>query len=190
MIDEPATGPQGPPTAASIITGADRQVGDGQDQPRSEADAELEREIRKDRKFTLAEAIGRLGGPGALKGESPVSRRQQAEAEIQTWLGAHLTDSEGALQVVLLRAVSRSETFLHNFERPLFALREYIGQVLDSEQLLKDLVHATDMEWGRLSGERPRFDPESGAPRLDDPYTAGSVRGDLSGLVKLLTTTE
>ena len=39
---------------------------------RSEADDELEREILKERKFTLAEAIGRLAGPGAMKGESPV----------------------------------------------------------------------------------------------------------------------
>jgi hypothetical protein len=41
---------------------------------RSEADAELEREIRKERKFTLAEGIGRLAGPGSMKGTSPVSR--------------------------------------------------------------------------------------------------------------------
>jgi len=43
---------------------------------RSEADAELEREILKERKFTLAEAIGRLAGPGAMKGESPIPRMQ------------------------------------------------------------------------------------------------------------------
>lgn len=47
-----------------------------QDRQRSEADAELEREIRKGRKFTLAEAIGRLAGPGSIKGESPVARMQ------------------------------------------------------------------------------------------------------------------
>jgi hypothetical protein len=51
-------------------------MGDKDDKPCSEADAELEREIRKDRKFTLAEAIGRLAGPGAMKGESPVARMQ------------------------------------------------------------------------------------------------------------------
>ncbi len=50
-----------------------------EDPQRSEADAELEREIRKGRKFTLEEAIGRLAGPGAMKGESPVARMQQAE---------------------------------------------------------------------------------------------------------------
>ena len=38
----------------------------------SEADIELEREIRRDRKFALSEAIGRSAGPGAMKGASPV----------------------------------------------------------------------------------------------------------------------
>ena len=38
---------------------------DNKDRRRSEEDAELEREIREGRKFTLAEAIGRLAGPGA-----------------------------------------------------------------------------------------------------------------------------
>jgi len=35
---------------------------------------ELEREIRQGRKFSLEEAIGRLAGPGAMKGESPIAR--------------------------------------------------------------------------------------------------------------------
>jgi hypothetical protein len=61
-------------------------MSDNQDRQGSEADAELEREIRKERKFTLAEAIGRLAGPGAMKGESPVARMQQAEIEIEYWL--------------------------------------------------------------------------------------------------------
>jgi hypothetical protein len=42
-------------------------MSDNQDRPRSETDAELEREIRKGRKFTLEEAIGRMAGPGAMK---------------------------------------------------------------------------------------------------------------------------
>jgi hypothetical protein len=53
---------------------------------RSEADAALESEILKERKFTLEEAIGRMIGPGGMKGASPVARMQQAEAEIETWL--------------------------------------------------------------------------------------------------------
>lgn len=94
---------------------------DDQDRLRSEADAELEREMREGRKFTVAEAIGRLAGPGAMKGESPVARLQQAEAEIERWLRGHLADAGGALQVVLLRAIKGSELLLHNYDRPLAA---------------------------------------------------------------------
>ena len=49
-------------------------MSDDLDKQPSEADAELEREILKGRKFNLAEAIGRMAGPGAMKGESPVPR--------------------------------------------------------------------------------------------------------------------
>ena len=56
-------------SAANLAVGRPKQ---------SEADAELEREIRKGRKVTLAEAIGWMAGPGAMKGVSPVARQQQA----------------------------------------------------------------------------------------------------------------
>jgi hypothetical protein len=96
-----------------------------QDTQRHEADAELEREIRQGRKFTLAEAIGRLAGPGAMKGESPVARLQQAEIEIASWLGSHQADAGGALRVVLHRHVKGSELLLNNFDHPLVVLASY-----------------------------------------------------------------
>ena len=67
-------------------------MNDDQDSDRSAAKDELEREIRQVRKFTPKEAIARLAGPGAMKGASPVSRVQQAEIEIGSWLRSHLTD--------------------------------------------------------------------------------------------------
>jgi len=70
------------------------------DKQRSAAEAELERKIRQGRKFTAREAMGRMLGPGAMKGGSAVSRVQQAETEIGTWLGSNLTDSTGALQAL------------------------------------------------------------------------------------------
>ena len=48
-------------------------MSDSQNKQRTEADAELEREIRLGRKFTMEEAIGRMAGPGAMKGISPVT---------------------------------------------------------------------------------------------------------------------
>jgi hypothetical protein len=153
---------------------------------RSEADAELEREIREGRKFTLEEAIGRLAGPGAMKGESPVTRMQQAETEIGTWLRCHLIDSGGSLEVVLHRRVKGSELLLNNFDQPLIVLASYCQQVLSSDYLLQEVVRDADVEWGRVMGERPYFEKE-GAPRNpEDPYTAESVRRALSELIDQL----
>ena len=73
-------------------------MSDDQDKQRSAADAELEREIRQGRKFNAQEAMGRMIGPGAMKGGSAVPRVQEAETGIGTWLRSNLTDSTGALQ--------------------------------------------------------------------------------------------
>jgi len=151
-------------------------MGDNQNKERSEADAELEREIRKGRKFNLAEAIGRMAGPGAMKGQSPVPRLQQAEVEIASWLNTHLKDAGGALKDVLHREVKESELLLKNFDHPLVVLADYCQQVLESDYLLKELVRNADVEWGQTMGERPYFEKE-GSPRdPNDPYTIESVR--------------
>src|SRR3954453_14225812 len=92
----------------------DANMSDNKDKQRTEADAELEREIRKGRKFTMAEALGRMAGPGAMKGVSPVTRMEQAAAEIESWLRHHMLAGDGELQVVLLRRIKGSEFLLHN----------------------------------------------------------------------------
>src|SRR6516162_4717378 len=152
----------------------------------SEADAELEREIRRQRKFTLAEAIGRMAGPGAMKGVSPATRKQQAEAEIEDWLRRHMSAGDGELQVVLLRRVKGSELLLNNFDQPLVVLAAFCRQVLDSDYLLRELVREADVEWGRVQGERPYFESEGSPPDPDDPYTFESVRKTLAGLIEQL----
>jgi hypothetical protein len=161
-------------------------MSDNKDTQRSEADSELEREIRKERKFTLAEAIGRLAGPGAMKGESPVTRMQQAEFAIESWLNDHLADAGGALPVVLLRQVKGSELLLTNFDQPLVVLASYCQRLLDSDYFLQELVRDADIEWGRVMGERPYFEKESAPHHPDDPYTVESVRDALSGILKRL----
>jgi hypothetical protein len=157
-------------------------------QPRqcSDEDAELQREILEGRKFTLEEAIGRLAGPGAMKGVSPVARLRQAEIEIETWLGSHVADAGGALAFVLHRHVKGSELLLNNFEQPMAVLAGCCQRVLDSDYLLAEMVRAADVEWGRAMGERPFFEKE-GAPRHpDDPYTVESVRNALTALLAQL----
>lgn len=165
-------------------------MSDDQDTQRSDADAELQREIRKGRKFTLAEAIGRMAGPGAMKGESPITRMQQATVEVETWLTRHLSDASGGLHVALLRGVKESELLLKTFDQPLVVLRSCCQRILSSDYLLEELVRAADIEWGRVMGERPYFEKAGSAPHPDDPYTIESVRNTLSGLLKQLAVGE
>ncbi|MEO2092320.1 MAG: hypothetical protein ABGY75_22935 [Gemmataceae bacterium] len=154
------------------------------DKPRSEADAELERETRADRKFSLSEAIGRMAGPGMMKGVSPVTRKRQAEAAIEDFLRLNLTDAGGALRVVLLRGVSDSDLLLRDYDHPLVVLASYARQVLGSDYRLQELVRQADVEWGRVTGERPHFERPGCPPDPDDPYTTESVRASLSHLIK------
>jgi hypothetical protein len=163
---------------------------DNQEKRRSEADAELEREILKERKFTLAEAIGRLAGPGAMKGVSPIPRLQQAEIEIETFLRSHLMDSGGTLRGVLHRQVKGSELLLNNYDQPLVVLAGYCQKVLDSDYLLKELVREADVEWGRVMGERPYFERDDSPSHPDDPYTVESVHSALTALLKQLSAGE
>jgi hypothetical protein len=156
------------------------------DKQRSEADAELEREVRQGRKFSLAEAIGRLAGPGAMKGVSPIARQHQAEVEIENWLRRHLATAEDALGVVLLRHVKASELLLYNYDQPLIVLAACCHQILDSDDLLKRLVRASDVEWGQVFGQQPYFEESGAPPNPDDPYTLESVRAALSRLIEEL----
>lgn len=149
----------------------------------SEKDAELEREIRADRKFSLSEAIGRMAGGGMLKGVSPVSPKRQAEELIEDILRRHLTDAGGVLVPVLLRQVRQSDRLLADFDKPLTVLADYVRQVLASEYRLQELVREADVEWGRVFGERPHFERPGGTPDSDDPYTLESVREALSRLL-------
>ena len=114
----------------------------------SEADAELEREIRDGRKFSLAEAIGRLAGPGMMKGVSPATKKQQAEAKIESYLERHLMSPAGALSAVLFRQVRVSELLLNNLDQPLVVLASCVQRVLDSEYLLRELVRESNVVVG------------------------------------------
>lgn len=156
------------------------------DKRRSEAEAELEREIRHGRKFSAQDALARMAGPGALKGASPVSPVQQAETEIGTWLGNNLADAGGALKAVLHRHLRGSELLLDNLDRPLVALADYCRSLLAADYLLKEIVNEADVEWGRAMDERPHFEREGVPAHPDDPYTIEAVRKTLSDTLERL----
>ena len=144
--------------------------------PEGPSEADLAREIRQGRKFTAEEAIGRLAGPGAMKGASAISPQQQAENAAGVWLAANITDPAGALRTVLHRHLKASKLLLDNVDDPSVAAAAYLRQILASEQRLREIVREADAEWGRAMGERPHFEREGCPPHPDDPYTFDSVR--------------
>ena len=151
----------------------------------ADRDEEIERETRLTRKFSLSDAIGQMAGGDIMKGGSPVTRKRQAELEIEEYLRRHLVDSGGALRRVLCRHLGES-LLDGDYDLPLAALAEYIQKILASEHNLGEFVRETDSEWGRVLGERPFFQMPNRPPHRDDPYTIDSVRSALSQLGETL----
>jgi hypothetical protein len=152
--------------------------------PDKPTDSEIEQEIRQNRKFSAEEALGRMAGPGAMKGASALSPQQQAGNAVGDWLRHNVTDTAGALRTVMHRHVNASAGLQKDPEHPLLALADYCRRVLASEDLLKEVVRETDVEWGRSMDERPFFEREGVAPHPDDPYTFASVRWVLADALK------
>jgi len=138
--------------------------------------AEIEREARMHRKFSLNDAIGQLAGGGEFtKGGTPVTRKRQAELELDEYLRRHLVDSGGVLRTVLSRHLGES-LLNRDYNQPIASLVEYIRKMLASAPLLEDFVREADAEWGRVHDERPYFQVPDRPPHRDDPYTVDSVR--------------
>ena len=149
------------------------------------SDAEIEQKIRRRRKLSLAEAIGRSAGD-LMKGASPVTRKRQAEFAIEELLDRNLSDPEGALAVVLLRQTRESSELLSDYDSPRTALETLVESILDSEAELARFVTKVDAEWGRIYSERPYFEVGDRPASPDDPYTRASVLQTLSDLLTSL----
>lgn len=150
-------------------------MSEDQDPKSAERDAAIEREARMGRKFSLTDAIGQLAGGEFTKGGTPITRKRQAELELDEYLRRHLVDPGGVLKSVLSRHLG--ETLLkRDYGQPLAALHEYVQCVLASTPFLEEFVREADAEWGRVHGERPYFQISGRPPHRDDPYTIDSVR--------------
>ena len=150
----------------------------------SDEDRQVERDIREHQEFSLSGAIGRLGGADLLKGASPVTRKEQAKFLIEQALEKYLRDSDGAMEVVLLRTVVASRALLDSgYDQPLVTLRDFCRSLVDAPNRLSEFVRQVDMEWGRMYEERPHFELPGRAPSPDDPYTIDSVKQRLQELL-------
>jgi hypothetical protein len=155
----------------------------------ADSNDEIEREIRAHRKFSLNDAIGQASGGDFMKGGSPVTRKRQAELEVEEYLRRHLVDPGGVMRIVMIRGLGES-LINADYGQPLAALAAYLPGVLTSEHLLAEFVREVDAEWGRVLGERPYFQAPDRPPHPDDPYTVDSVRLALLRLRETLASGE
>lgn len=150
-------------------------------------DDTIDEDIRRRRRFSLGEAIGREGGSGLLQGASPVAHQRQLESAIEELLDDRLDDPDGALRNVLFRAASSDLELAE--ERQDVATRvldRLVRSTLASQLRLEELVRRADAEWGHAFDERPRFDRHGQPTADDDPYTLASVRERLEALLDRL----
>jgi hypothetical protein len=163
-------------------------LSDREDSPLPFSDADIQQDIRRGRPFSLADVIGQEAG-GFMKGESPVPKLVQAQGEAIQILKANLEDLEGALQQVLIRWLEDDSVRLSRYvDGPGEAVKDLLEMVLASPQTLYELVHQTDVLWGRLYDERPHFQKPGQAPHPDDEYTHESVRAALEACLQRLAT--
>ena len=145
-----------------------------------------EKEIRRQRKFSLTEALARENA-GALKGASPVARGRQVLLEIDHLLENHLDDTDGSLHRTLLAHLELDTPLVaRHFDRPAGALEEYLTAVLEQPSRLASLVRDADVRWGREYQERPHFESEGKPTHPDDPYTHAGVRRSCTDLLAKL----
>lgn len=145
-----------------------------------------ESRLRRERKFSLSEAVGREAA-GNLKGASPVARSKQSLFEIEHLLESHLHDPAGSLIRTIMAKLELDPPLLaRHFDSPAGALAEYLAGTLGKESLLNSLVRDTDARWGRENQERPHFERDGQPPHPEDPYTRAGVREMLENLLDQL----
>lgn len=153
--------------------------------PQAAGLSDLEREIRAGREWTIADMIAQEGG-SFLKGESPIPRPLQAEAEIRLFLDRHLSDTSGVLKSTLQTWVKTESPLSQHLDTPLQALSELLSAIVNQPSLLYEFVRQVDMRWGQLYDERPYFQQPGQPPHPHDEYTHESVHSTLSELLAIL----
>jgi hypothetical protein len=149
-------------------------------------EADFSQDIIERREFTLADFIAKEGAD-FLKGESPVPKLVQVKTEIKQFIAGNLGDSSGALQAILQLMVDEElDKISQNLDSPIQALELILGEILDNQELLYELVHRVDVKWGQMYGERPYFQKPDQKPHPEDEYTHRSVQDDLVKLLNIL----
>ncbi|CAN5611822.1 hypothetical protein BH23CYA1_BH23CYA1_17780 [soil metagenome] len=144
------------------------------------SNADLQREIRAERKFSLAEAISREGG-GFMKGESTIPRPLRATTEIKQFITTHL-EPAGAISTTLQTWASSDIRLSRQLDTPLVALSEIIASILAEPTTLSEFARQVAIAHSQLTGDRPQFHRPGQPPDPTAAHTHLSIRAALLSL--------
>ena len=145
---------------------------------------DLQQEIRRGRKFSLGEAIGREGGSFLKGSQDMVPRPLRALAVINGFIDQHLNDTDGALQICLKRWVKTDVRIGKYLDEPLVALEMMVLDIIQQPQILYEFARQVAVEWGKISGERPYFQKPGTEPHPEVVYSHATIRDILAGLLR------
>ena len=152
-----------------------------------EQDELIRRDILLDRKFSIAEAIGREGG-NFIKGHSPIPRLDQIISLITVFIGNNLNDSSRILMSVLQTIVKDDRIKIaESIEVPLEYLHNLIKSYVNNRELLYELTREVDFKWGQINDEKPHFQKPGEAAHPEDEYSHEIVEGMVKDLLKMIS---
>lgn len=146
---------------------------------------ELQKEIRAQRKFSLAEAIGREGG-SFMKGESTIPRPLRAIAQINQFIISHLANPTGALSTTLQNWASQDIRVSRQLDTPLIALAQIIESILAEPTTFYEFARQVAIAQSTLTGDRPYFQQPNSPPHPEADYAHHTIRTELATLLQAL----
>lgn len=151
----------------------------------------IQREIREQRKFSLAEAIGREGG-SLLKGESTIPRPLRAITEINQFITTHMSDPTSALTTTLQAWAGDDIRVSRQLDTPLVALAQMVESILTQPTMLCEFARQVAIAHSQLTGDDIVF-PSPIRPRQllnqlprEPAYPCTAISSELSTLLEQL----
>ncbi|MCW7753921.1 hypothetical protein OOT00_07980 [Desulfobotulus sp. H1] len=156
------------------------------EEKRKKQDTILQQEIRNNRKFSMAEAIGREGGH-FMKGHNPVPAIDRLVAKLNDFIRDHTRDTSRVLISVLQEKVKNNSLSLsEQSEKPFTFLHGLIRSYLDYPERLYELTRQADIKWGQINNEKPYFQKPGDPPHPEDEYSHESVAARLTDLLETM----
>ena len=145
----------------------------------------LQAEIRAERQFSLAEAIGRESG-SFMKGESAIPRPIMAANTIRQFIVTQSLDPSGGVATELVNWSVADIRFSCQLDTPLVALTQIVESLLNEPTTFYEFARQVAITQAKITGDRPYFQQPGQPPHPEAEYTHRSISQYLLEIAQLL----